>query len=231
MYISEEEMMREWNKRSSASYKGIDNKGQDLRYTLIRYLTSAGLRKDSLGVSSLSDNDIRNIENGIANIRFTEGSTIGSMLYDIIWQIDYYRRGGNPSGHSITQRMEYFKTGLRIFKRNPIFGTGTGDVPKEFIQQYERDATVLDPGFRDRAHNQYLTFLISFGIVGFLLIGLSVFVPVLQQKGFKSYLFLIFLSIALLSMFTEDTLETHAGVSFFAYFYSLFLFGKGLSES
>ena len=142
-------------------------------------------------------------------------------------KIDNYMRGGNPSGHSITQRIEYFKTGLKIFIKNPVLGVGAGDVPVEFIKQYERDNTILDAEYRNRAHNQYLTFLISSGILGFVFIMLSLFIPILKHTVNINYLFIIFLAIALLSMFTEDTLETSAGVSFFAYFYSLFLFGNG----
>jgi hypothetical protein len=224
MYVCEEEMNREWRNRSLIDYTARDMKNQELRYTLIRYLTSVGLRKDSLGVASLSENDIKNIENGIANKRFTERRNIESMLYGIIWQIDYYRRGGNPSGHSVTQRIEYFKTGLRIVKRNLLLGTGTGDVPLEFRKQYKTDQTILDPGFRDRTHNQYLTLLISFGVVGFVLIFFSIWKSVKIRDGIRNPLFVIFLVIVLVSMVSEDTLETHAGVSFFAYFYSLLLF-------
>ena len=86
MYICEDEMIKAWNDRSSLDYNGKDKKGQDLRFTLIRYVTSAGLRKDSVGVSKLTVGDILNIENGIANKRFADGSFIGSMLYSIIWQ-------------------------------------------------------------------------------------------------------------------------------------------------
>ena len=38
--------------------------------------------------------------------------------------------------------------------------------------------------------------------------------------------FLVFLVISLSSMLTGDTIETQTGVSFFAFFYSLFLFGR-----
>jgi hypothetical protein len=37
---------------------------------------------------------------------------------------------------------------------------------------------------------------------------------------------MMFFFIAFLSMLNEDTLETHAGVTFFSYFYSLFLFAR-----
>ena len=42
----------------------------------------------------------------------------------------------------------------------------------------------------------------------------------------KDYWFMMFFFIAFLSMLNEDTLETHAGVTFFSYFYSLFLFAR-----
>jgi hypothetical protein len=47
--------------------------------------------------------------------------------------------------------------------------------------------------------------------------------PVFYEKKHKSMLFVIFFIIALLSMLNEDTLETHAGISFFSYFYALLL--------
>ena len=45
-----------------------------------------------------------------------------------------------------------------------------------------------------------------------------------KEEWFKNYLFTFSFFIAFLSMINEDTLETQAGATFFAYFYSLFLF-------
>ncbi|NJO70068.1 MAG: hypothetical protein HC830_13000 [Bacteroidetes bacterium] len=64
LYICEPELEESWNNRSRLNFKGTDLKGQELRYTLIRYLTSKGLRKDAAGITSLSDEDIANIEKG-----------------------------------------------------------------------------------------------------------------------------------------------------------------------
>jgi ABC-type multidrug transport system fused ATPase/permease subunit len=226
LYINEDELKKEWNSRSDILYDSLDRKGQKLRNTLIRYLTSAGLRKDSLGASCLNTRDISNIENGIANILYTEGKPIRSKIYEIIWQIDYYRNGGNPSGHSVTQRMEFLKTGWNVFLRAPLFGTGTGDLDKEYELQYKLDKSILDLNYRYQSHNQYLTFLISFGLFGFFLICVSLILPVIRSKGLKNYTTVVFFVIFFLAMLGEDTLETHTGISFFAYFYSLFIFGN-----
>ena len=73
-------------------------------------------------------------------------------------------------------------------------------------------------------HNQYLNFLIAFGIVGFLLIvfffaraiWLLLCRPV--RSGTLSpqstILFVAFLCIVLISFISEDTLETLAGITF-----------------
>ena len=226
IYLNEGELKKAWNSRSGILYDGVDRRGQKLRTTLIRYLTSAGLRKDSLGLSCLKTRDISNIENGIANILYTRGKPIRSKIYEMIWQIDHYRNGGNPSGHSITQRLEFLKTGWNIFLRAPLFGTGTGDLDKEYAIQYKLDKSILDLNYRYLSHNQYLTFLISFGLIGFLLISVSLILPVIRTNALKNYTAVVFFVIILLVMMGEDTLETHTGISFFAYFYSLFIFGN-----
>lgn len=231
LYLNEDELKKEWNSKSHILYDSLDRKGQKLRYTLIRYLTSAGLRKDSLGVSCLSTRDISNIENGIANILYSEGKPIRSKIYEMIWQIDYYRNGGNPSGHSVTQRLEFLKTGWNAFLRAPLFGTGTGDLDKEYALQYKLDKSILDLNYRYLSHNQYLTFLISFGLLGFLLISVSLTIPAIRTKAIKNYTTVVLFVIIFLAMLGEDTLETHTGISFFAYFYSLFVFGNSDEKS
>src|SRR5690606_16900976 len=50
-FISEDELRKEWNSSSELDYDGKDLKGQALRSTLFRYLTSLGLKKNSAGFS------------------------------------------------------------------------------------------------------------------------------------------------------------------------------------
>jgi hypothetical protein len=224
LYLCEKELQEQWKKRSNLEFNDLDKREQNLSSTLIRYLTSKGLRKDSVGISQLSDQDIRNIENGIANYIFTRKFSIESRIYQIIWEVDMYRNKRNPSGHSVIQRLVYLQTGWAIICDNFWFGTGTGDVKTAFDQKYEEQKSQLSAQFRNRAHNQFFTFFITFGVFGFIWIMTALFLPVYMSKSNLNYFFIIFLMIALLSMLNEDTLETQAGATFFAYFYSLFLF-------
>ncbi|MFM7900421.1 MAG: hypothetical protein ACKPAD_00375, partial [Bacteroidota bacterium] len=65
--LCEEELRQQWNKRSEMPYDGRDRKNNELRMTLIRFLTSKGLQKDSAAIASLTDQEIMAIESGIAN--------------------------------------------------------------------------------------------------------------------------------------------------------------------
>ena len=60
------------------------------------------------------------------------------------------------------------------------------------------------------------------------MVGLAFFLvvllwPYLSSKKHRTYLYTVFLCIILLSMFPEDTLETQAGASLFAFFEVLLL--------
>jgi hypothetical protein len=225
IYVCKEELQKEWEKRSEIPFYGTDKKEQEIKYTIMRYLSSKGYRKDSVGVSKLSDQDITNIENGMANYIYQNRYALYPKIYEVLWQIDRYKKGYPLMGSSVTLRIIYFNTAMDIIKNNVWFGVGTGDVQDAFNKQYEINKSKLPQEYRYRAHNQYLTFFISFGIVGFILVVFAMFYPVFVNKGFKNYLFIVVYLIALLSFLNEDTLETQIGITFFTFFYSLFLFG------
>ncbi len=224
--ICEKELYSEWSKRSQEKLEGEDANGQSLMHTLIRYMTSKGYTKDAKGISKLTDADIRNIENGNTNYRFVRHQGVSKRIYNIIWQLDVYAKGGNPSGHSITQRFEYLKAGSILAYRHIWLGTGTGDVDDAYKALYIEKLSQLDPVYRHRAHNQFLTFFVSFGAIGALICLFAFFYPAILEFKFNNYYFAVFFLIAVLSMITDDTLETTTGVVFISYFYSLFLWGE-----
>jgi hypothetical protein len=223
-YVSEMELEKAWNERSEFEYTGLDRKGQVLKSTLIRYLTSYGYTKDSVGISKLDAQDVAMIEKGYTNYIFRSKFSLYPRIYELLWEIERYRKSGDPSGHSLAQRIEYLKTGWEIARDNIWWGIGTGDVEQAFNQQYIADDSKLKPEWRRRTHNQFLTFLLTFGIFGFCWILFALIMPGILTQRYKNFYFTIFFLIALLSMLNEDTLETHVGVSFFSFFYSFLLF-------
>ena len=118
LYVCHKELKEEWNKRSKIKYDEKDNKGYIIKYTLIRYLTSKGFQKDADGVLKLTNEDVESIEKGIANYIYTSKIGLYPRFYQVIWEIDNYIRGNNPSGHSVSQRIEYYKSAYPLKKRD-----------------------------------------------------------------------------------------------------------------
>ena len=221
LYLSKNEMLDAWNKRS---VKKINSEWDDGYHALVRYLTSKDLRKDADGVGQLTDNDVRNIENGIANYNYIENPGFKTRIMKVMIAYRNYKKSGDANGSSVFQRIEYIKASLGIIKDNPVFGVGTGDIVDAFASYYEDTNSKLRPEYRFRSHNQYLAITVAFGIVGLLWFLFSMLYPVFADKKNRNYLYLVFLFIMMLSMLTEDTLETQIGVTLFAYFNSLLVF-------
>jgi hypothetical protein len=224
LYISWEEMGEAWNKRSELKFNEKDKNGSLVCFTLERFLTSKGYRKDAGGVAQLTEKEIAAIQSGVANFRYLDKLSFSDRVYEILWEFEDYRTKGNPSGHSVMQRFEYWKAAINIIKENKYFGVGTGDLVTAYNEQYDKMNSPLAQNFRKRAHNQYLTMAVAFGIFGLTWFLFSLFYPLAHHRFQPGYIYWVFLIIALLSFISEDTLESQAGLTFYAFFNSFFLF-------
>lgn len=229
-YVCWEELESEWNSRSELDFNGRDLKGNELKHTLIRFLASKGDRKDADGVQNLSEEEVESIEKGVANVDHQGRTNFTARLKKIIWEIDQYREGGNPSGHSVTQRVEFWKAAAGIIDDNKMIGVGTGDVANAFAHQYDKTSSPLSKEWRLRSHNQFLAITVAFGYIGLLWFLVTLVYPMFRERRTLNYFYITFFLVAVLSMFTEDTLETQAGVTFFAFFNAFFLFSRGRYE-
>jgi len=224
-FYNEEELREAWTKRSQLNYDSGVDKGFD-RYVLKRYLSSKGFRKDAEGVEKLSDSDIRNIEKGMTNYRFVNPFSFYNRIYQVIWEIDFYRKGGNPSGHSVTQRLEYYKMAWSIITENFWFGTGTGGYYQAYQEKYDQNKFFNTSEYRQRSHNMFLSYWIDYGIIGLIFICFALFSPIVLERKTKSFLMLVFVLVVLISFMNEDTLNNHDAVSFFALLYPILLYSQ-----
>jgi hypothetical protein len=221
-YICNEELENSWNSISSIKINENDASGYSIYHTLIRYMTSKGLRKDAKGVSALTDEDIKNVQSGISNYIFAKNNfSIYPRIYQTIWELDTYFKTGNPNDQSLSQRIEYSKAAFYIIKNN-FWGIGTGNFRIEFDNAYKCTNSKLNQKFWFNVHNQYLSYIVKFGIVGFFVIIYLIFSSIRWKKQFSNSLLILFICIIGISNLSETTLETHIGLPFFVYFLSLF---------
>jgi hypothetical protein len=222
-YICNNELEKSWNEVSSVKINEKDASGYFIYNTLIRYMTSKGLHKDSAGVYALTPKDIKNIQSGISNPIFVDKKlSIYPRIYETLWELDTYFNTGNPNDQSLSQRIEFSKAAFFIIK-NHIWGIGTGNFAIEFDNAYKQINSQLDEKFRFMVHNQYLSYIVKFGIIGFIVIILLIISAIRWKKQSMNILLILLLVIIGLANLGESTLETHIGLPLFLFFLSLFL--------
>ncbi|MDD4142160.1 MAG: O-antigen ligase family protein [Bacteroidales bacterium] len=221
--ICDEELRKEWNSISDVDYDGKTKEGTELKATLVRYLNSLDLPKDSIGVHSLTHDNVDEIEMGYANACYNSKFSLYSRMSMLFFSYENYKRTGNPSGSTLLQRFCYWDAGFRIWKDHPVFGVGTGDVRDELDKKYATDFPRLDSIYRLNIHNQYLQIAVQLGIAGLIIFLFCIIYPGVASKSFKDFRWRFFLILIMLSMLNEDTLGTQAGVTLFCLFYFLFL--------
>ena len=225
LYICRDEMREEWNKVSECKFDSLNSDGYPLSSTLIRYLTSKGLRKDAQGVLALSETDISNIEGGMANFIFENKYSIYPRIYQTVWEYYVYSQTGNSNNQSFSQRIEFAKAAITIIRENWLFGVGTGNWKTAFAQAFKENNSKLDESHYASSHNQYLNYMVKFGLIGFLFIMFALIYPVIKTKRYKDPLFMLFLVFMIVANFADSNLESHMGSSFFFFFYCFFLTG------
>ncbi|MCB9191673.1 MAG: O-antigen ligase family protein [Flavobacteriales bacterium] len=228
-YVCWKELHDQWPNRSDFDFNGLDKKGQEIKYTTIRYMTSKGLKKDSAGVSMLTKRDIQNIESGYTNYRYTTKLGIARRFDQILWAIEQYTWNENANNSSTIQRWVYLDVGLGIWKDNLVLGVGTGDVQKAYKDAYQADNRGLEQRFQGISHNQYLTIGIALGTVGLIIFFISIFYPLFLYR--RDFLYVVFITLMLVSFMTDNTFNRQAGVILFGFFNSLLIARREFSET
>ena len=226
MYVCREELESAWPQRSQ-----VDFHDPMLEATLVRYLNSCHLRKDSAGVMALSEQDVRNIEQGIANVDYTSRFGLKRALYPIFFSIELYRCSGDVQNSTILQRVEYWRAAWKQVEKHWLFGVGLGNHKTAVGEQLAADGSSLVGKDRTGCHNQWLTFWLMGGIFVLLYFVFMLIYPFFEQKKKISFVYVAFFIILAGSMFTEDTLETETGLTLFAILNSILLYAFNINRN
>lgn len=218
--IQLQELQRSWNQRCPADSFSFPPDTHNLRRyeALIRYLSGMGLNKDSVGVSHLTETDIRNVRLNIPNPDYPGWSFLRKRLYELLNEYDDFRSGREVNGNSLTMRYYFWKAAWYAIGQRPWIGVGTGDVEVAMKRAYLATDSPLSEEWHKRPHNQFLTVAVGLGLTGLFLFLLALLYPVIRLRQEHNVLGLTFTLVYLLSFLMEDTIETQAGVTFFAFF-------------
>lgn len=120
-------------------------------------------------------------------------------------------------------RVKLWSAAFPGIKKNFIIGVGTGDVEDQLHAAYQANNIVS----KSNVHNQYLDYLMRFGILG-LLVFMSVLISALIHAiNTRNYIYFCFTLIIAGCCFTENIFSRQWGITFYACFnYLLYLNAK-----
>ena len=222
--IAPKELEKEWNQVSKLSFKGNDKKGQKLKATLYRFLTSKGLSKDSLGLSKLTTKEIKLVESGCTSI--ITYNNFEKRIRSLLYEIEFAKRNTNINNQTMNQRLVFWEVGKEILLSKPFLGYGPGGVKKEYKKYYVKNKTILTKENQLLAHNQFITQFINLGAIGGLI---WIFLLIYSFLMVNKELCCLFFPYAILMFFmfmSDDMLEVQAGVTIFSLFGTIMVFYK-----
>jgi O-antigen ligase len=186
-------------------------------------MASRGLYKDSVGYAELTQADKFNVRKGYTNYLQPQWNFLRRRSYELVNEYDEFVNGRAVNGHSFTMRLYFWKAAKHAIALHPFFGVGSGDVKQALDNSYSLTNSPLSQEWRIRPHNQFLTVTVALGITGLLLFLFSVFAPAIRSAKSVHVLYWPFLMLAAISFMFEDTLETQAGLTFYAFFNTVLL--------
>ncbi len=126
----------------------------------------------------------------------------------------------------ITVRLITWKFTMQKFfeQENVLLGVGTGD-GRNFINDVYRDRKMDDAGYLNfNMHNQYLEYLIKFGVLGLIYFLTILFLSFKKAIQGRNSLYFSFLLIFCIFSMTESNLEVQRGIVFFVLINTIFYF-------
>jgi O-antigen ligase len=127
-------------------------------------------------------------------------------------------------------RIFVWKSSLEIIKQNPIFGVGTGDAKQALLEKYEENNQPYAYKLEYNAHNEYLQTFITIGVMGFLTLVASLFLPAWFAFRQKHMVYLFFLLLIAFHFMVESMLAKQAGIVFYAFFNAILFYQAFVNE-
>jgi O-antigen ligase len=125
---------------------------------------------------------------------------------------------------STAVRMLIWSAANQVIGAHFLFGTGTGDAKDVLVKEYEKRGMTGALEHKLNTHNEFYQVFVSLGLIGFILLLMQLFFPLVSAFKTQNVIYILFLLIIIINFIPESMLETQAGVMFFAFFNSMLCF-------
>lgn len=174
-------------------------------------------------LSLLRKNFSRKILTGFILLALVVSSVfvIPSNRFKELYKIQNY--SGELKFNSTSLRYGIYNCAITKIKESPLFGFGIGDVQNELVECYKtKSELLLDLTYN--SHNQYLSYFLSTGVFGFLLLFIIMLKTIIDSKKNNNILLLSITIFFAFCMLFENILERQSGVILFSFYICLFSF-------
>ena len=146
------------------------------------------------------------------------------MLLDLkaSWARSYATDISGGDGGLVT-RFAIWRGATEVIKNNPLVGVGLGNEKEFLAREFKKNNLTYLLATPNNAHNQVLSYLISTGVIGVILLTFFFLIILKNAYSRKCWFYFEFLAIFFIVSMTESIFDRDLGVSIFAYFNTLLI--------
>jgi O-antigen ligase len=120
----------------------------------------------------------------------------------------------SANNYSLVGRVYSYQVALEVIKDYPLIGVGKADLQQEISKYYARLYPQIDQAHHIKPHNQFLYYLVSFGVLGTAFFAFCFFYPLWWARYRRAPLLMAQYLIVSTSFVAEYTLESQTGLVF-----------------
>ncbi|RZJ51369.1 MAG: O-antigen ligase domain-containing protein, partial [Flavobacterium sp.] len=149
-------------------------------------------------------------------------SSVSFAYMDKVGKLDEIDHPEVKVFNSLVTRLSIWKSAWELSLKNLPFGVGASDGKPELNKYYKETNQQFLAKYEFPTHNQFLDFLLKFGILGPLVVALYIFTIAYLGYDLKNGIILSFFLIFFTSNLTDDFLLRFDGIAFSGFWFSVF---------
>lgn len=149
-------------------------------------------------------------------------STVSFSYMDKVGKLDEIDHPEVKVFNSLVTRLSIWKSAWKLSVKNLPFGVGASDGKPELNKYYAVTNQKFLAKYEFPTHNQFLDFLLKFGILGPIVVALYIFAIGYLGYDLKNGIILSFFLIFFTSNLVDDFLLRFDGIAFSGFWFSIF---------
>lgn len=144
--------------------------------------------------------------------------SVNKRLKNSISDLTTISQNRNPNFQSVTQRILAVSCAVEVIKTHSLWGVSPANAGHKMQEQYEKNSYLLIPENRMFIHNQFMYYVLCFGIPFGALVACSLIFLVVRNYKIRPLLFWAMLPF-LFHMMVENTLDRQITASSFIFLF------------